>query len=432
MTGNDGSASEQLLELLYLCPTAILKFDVSGTIALMNPMGIQILMPIAKDATVDNFFSLFGSIAPEVREMVVRFEPRVGRICDEYRVLASVGTLATTRALVLSVTVQKVGEDAFVAVIADVTAAAFREQLIRTNEARLRAAFDGIRDYSICTVDTVGKVTSWSRSAERLDGYRVDEIIGTSADVLVSMSGVAIKSFAPAYARARQSGFHEFEGWRICKDGKRYWASMALAVLHEHNDGETIIGYSIVTRDITEERRSQDELNQMVITDPLTGALNRRGLFESALREEERIRSGGGCMSLLMVDVDHFKEVNDQYGHGAGDIVLKQVVLRAQSEIRTIDVIGRYGGEEFAILLPGSDRSGATIVAERIRARIFNSPIELTDGSTHVSVSIGVAQTDEDVQDIANLVKAADVALYAAKRDGRNRVSVATEGAGTA
>ena len=422
---DDSAASEQLLQLLYQCPAAILKFDLSGAIELMTPLGIQILMPIAKDGALDNIFSLFGTVAPELREMAVRFDMRAGRICDEHRVLAAVGTLATSRALVLSVTMQKVDEDAFVAVIADVTAAAFREQLIRTNEARLRAAFDGIREYSVCTVDPMGNVTSWSRSAERLDGYLADEIIGRSADVLVAMSGVSLKSFSPAYARARQAGFHEFEGWRIRKDGKRYWASVAIAVLHEQNDTETIIGYSIVTRDITEQRRSQDELNQLVVTDPLTGALNRRGLFETALREEARLQSVGGCMSLLMLDVDHFKETNDEYGHGAGDTVLKEIVLRARAEIRTVDSIGRYGGEEFAILLPGSDKKGAMIVAERIRERIFNTPIQLTGGSIQVSVSIGVAETNANLRDIANLVKAADEAMYAAKREGRNRISAA-------
>lgn len=425
MSPGDGVVSEDLLELLYLCPTALVKFDLTGTIALMNPMGIQLLMPIAKDGSVDNFFTLFATVAPELREMVLRFPERVGRICDEHRVLASTGTLATTRALVLSVTIQKVDADAVVAVIADVTAAAYREQLIRTNEARLRATFDGVRDYSICTVDPMGKVTSWNRSAERLDGYRADEIIGTSADVLVAMSGVTAKSFAAAYARAREKGFHEFEGWRIRKDGKRYWATIAVAVLREQSDAENIMGYSIVTRDITEERRSQDELQQLVVTDALTGALNRRGLFELALREEVRLKSTGGCMSLLMLDVDHFKELNDEYGHAAGDLVLKHVVMRAQTEMRTVDAIGRYGGEEFAILLPGSDQTGAMIVAERIRARIFNSPIEIGEASIQVSVSIGVAQTDANVQDIANLIKAADVAMYGAKREGRNRISAA-------
>ena len=422
MKDSDGAASEELLRLLYLCPTAILKFDANGDIGLMNPMGIQILMPIARNGEIDNVFTLFSTIAPELREMIVRYESRVGRICDEHRILASVGTLATTRALVLSITVQKVDENAFVAIIADVTASAYREQLIRTNEARIRAAFDGMRDYSICTVDTMGNVTSWNRSAERLDGYRADEIVGASADVLVALSGVASTSFMPAFAHARQNGFHEFQNWRVRKDGKRYWASTAVAVLREQNDAESIIGYSLVTRDITEERRSQDELRHMVVTDSLTGALNRRGLFEIALREEARLKASAGCMSLLMLDVDHFKEINDMYGHAAGDLVLKHIVSRAQTEIRNVDAIGRYGGEEFAILLPGSDQTGAMIVAERIRTRIFNSPIEVGDIRIAVTVSIGVAQTSATVIDIANLVKAADVAMYAAKRDGRNRV----------
>ena len=416
-------AAERLLSLLYLCPAAILKFDETGAIELMNPGAIQLLMPIAPKGSIDNFFELFSMIAPEMREMVNRFEGRVGRICDEHRVLAAAGSRAMTRTLVLSVTMQKVEDKSFIAIVTDVTAAASREELIRINSSRLRAAFDGVRDYSICTVDPMGNVTSWNRSAERLDGYRADEIIGASADILVAISGVASHGFASYFSQARHAGFHEFETWRIRKDGKRYWASVAIAVLREQTDDEAIIGYSIVTRDITEQRRSHDELQHLVVTDSLTGALNRRGLFEAALREEERLRTSGGKMALLMLDVDRFKDVNDRYGHTVGDAVLKQIVLRAQIEIRSIDVIGRYGGEEFAILLPGSDITGATVVAERIRSRICESPFETPSGPIPVSVSIGIAQTSAGSSDIANLVKTADAALYVAKRAGRNQVS---------
>ena len=429
MTGSEDSvdedvAQERLLGLLYLCPAAIIKFDLAGLIELMNPLAIQLLMPIAPAGAIENFFELFSIVAPELREMVVRFESRVGRICDEHRVLAAIGARAATRTLVLSVTMQKVDDVSFIAVVSDVTSAASREELVRLNSSRMRAAFDGVRDYSICTVDQSGKVTSWNRSAERLDGYRADEIVGTSADILVALSGVAHSGFASYFNEARRAGFHEFETWRVRKDGKRYWASVAVAVLREQTDDEAIIGYSIVTRDITEQRRSQDELKHLVVTDPLTGALNRRGLFETALREEERLRASGGNLALLMLDVDHFKDVNDRYGHGFGDAVLKQIVLRAQMEIRSIDAIGRYGGEEFAILLPGSDIGGATVVAERIRSRICQSLFEMPTGAISISVSIGVAQTTSGSSDIANLIKAADAALYVAKKRGRNQVSV--------
>jgi diguanylate cyclase (GGDEF)-like protein/PAS domain S-box-containing protein len=424
MNAGGGSENEQLLELLYLCPAAIVKFNGLGAIDMMTPAGVQLLMPLASGAALDNIFSLFSFVAPELREMVGRFEGRAGRICDEYRILASVGSRVNMRALMLSVTVQKVEDDAFVAVIADVTAAAVREDLIRMNEARLRATFDGVRDYSICTVDPAGHITSWNRSAERLDGYRADEVIGVSADVLMATSGVAPVSFTRYYATAREAGFHQFEGWRVAKDGHRYWASVAISPLRLNDDDDDIIGYSIITRDITEHKRTEDALQNLVITDPLTGALNRRGLFEAALREEARLKSGSGTMALLMIDVDHFKETNDTHGHAVGDIVLKQIVQRIRAETRAVDIIGRYGGEEFAVLLPGSDAAGAAVVAERIRERVASSPMVFLNGSAAASVSIGVAHTAAGVKDIANLVSLADAAMYAAKKAGRNRVTL--------
>ena len=428
MTSDDslsGAENERLLELLYLCPAAIIKFDAFGAIDMINPLGAQLLMPIAPGGDLLNLFVTFGLVAPELREMVTRFEGWSGRVCDEHRVLASTGPATSPRAFVLSITIQKIDDDSFVAVISDVTAEARREMLIRRNESRLHAVFDGVRDYGICTVDTSGNITSWNRSEERLDGYRSDEIVGTSADVLLATSGVAETSFAAYFTIARGAGLYDFEGWRIRKDGSRYWASTSVSTLRDRDETESIIGYSIVTRDVTEERRSYDELERKAVTDALTGALNRRGLFDTAVREEARARLSHVPLALIMFDVDHFKAVNDRYGHPAGDIALKQIVIRAREEIRAVDTIGRYGGEEFVIILPGTDLTAAALVAERIRAKIAGSPIAFLDGALAVTVSLGVAQAQPGTHDIAALVRTADEAMYAAKDKGRNRLHVA-------
>jgi len=125
----------------------------------------------------------------------------------------------------------------------------------------------------------------------------------------------------------------------------------------------------------------------------------------------------------MMLDVDHFKRVNDRYGHHVGDQVLRTLAERCKSALRSGDVLGRYGGEEFAILLPGtSQQNAATALAERIRRKVAEDPIDTDAGAVKVTVSVGVAEMDEAMSHPEDLFKRADAALYEAKQAGRNRV----------
>jgi diguanylate cyclase (GGDEF)-like protein len=164
-------------------------------------------------------------------------------------------------------------------------------------------------------------------------------------------------------------------------------------------------------------RRLEDALErirEIAIRDELTGTYNRRFLMESVARELARTARGGG-LSVCVIDVDHFKAVNDRLGHAAGDGVLKRVAQIAGRGLRGIDVFGRFGGEEFLLLLPDTDRSGASVVAERIRAAVA--------AETPVTVTVGVAQHARDEAAAAVLARA-DEALYRGKALGRNKVVV--------
>ena len=166
-------------------------------------------------------------------------------------------------------------------------------------------------------------------------------------------------------------------------------------------------------------------MQRMAERDALTGLANRRRLRAAGEEEFLRARRFGHPVAALMLDLDHFKQVNDRHGHGAGDDVLREVARRIQATVREIDVPARYGGEEFAVLLPETELDTAREVAERIRLAVMDTPFETRKGPLAVTLSAGVAALDPRGGNPAALLEAADGALYQAKAGGRNRVAVA-------
>lgn len=171
-------------------------------------------------------------------------------------------------------------------------------------------------------------------------------------------------------------------------------------------------------------QKLQARLRETAQRDQLTGALRRHVLEDAVEREIARSRRHRRPLALLLLDLDHFKTINDRYGHHAGDEALRRFTETAQASLRREDLLGRTGGEEFCILLPDTDQDGAVRLAERIRAAVENLAIEVDGQQLRLTVSIGVtAMADHDSW--TALTRAADVALYCAKSDGRNRVVVA-------
>lgn len=168
--------------------------------------------------------------------------------------------------------------------------------------------------------------------------------------------------------------------------------------------------------------RLMRELEALSRTDPLTGALNRGAFEESLRRESHRARRYAFPLSLVMFDLDHFKEINDGHGHQAGDAVLQQFVQQCGTIFRESDSVHRYGGEEFAILLPHTAHAGALDAARRLVQLTGSTPFQVGDTAVVVTVSAGVATARAGDIEGADLVTRADAALYEAKRDGRNRV----------
>ncbi len=163
-------------------------------------------------------------------------------------------------------------------------------------------------------------------------------------------------------------------------------------------------------------------VQEMSITDSLTGISTRRYFLERFSEEIRRSMRHKSSLTLLMLDLDYFKETNDKFGHLVGDVALKEVASILKSSLREIDVIGRYGGEEFSILLTGIEKDGAFQVAERIRESIESEVFKAYDEVVTTTVSIGVGGFPEDGVDLESLIESADKALYKAKESGRNKV----------
>ncbi|MCG8533276.1 MAG: GGDEF domain-containing protein [Desulfovibrionales bacterium] len=175
--------------------------------------------------------------------------------------------------------------------------------------------------------------------------------------------------------------------------------------------------------------RSEEHFARMSLLDPLTSLYNCRYLMTRADQEFAQFQRSAQNIALIIGDIDHFKYVNDRYGHSVGDVVLQHVSNIMHETARKADIVARVGGEEFAILLPSATTEGAMVLAERIRDRVEHTPVVLPDGrSIGAKISFGVSSTEEFVPEVFNeLYESADNALYRAKRDGRNRVVKAVE-----
>jgi diguanylate cyclase (GGDEF)-like protein len=205
------------------------------------------------------------------------------------------------------------------------------------------------------------------------------------------------------------------------RDGSLIWVH-ELAELQ--SDGITLIG---TVRDITEQKNLELKLEQQAVIDPLTQIGNRRAFNKAMDREFNRYSRYKKPLSLISFDLDHFKRVNDTYGHAAGDKVLSEVAATVKSELREEDIFARVGGEEFAVLLPETDENEALTVAEKIRDLIEGLEVHYESHAISLTATVGLVSVSEQVVDQEHLLQIADRALYKGKTNGRNQVVLADE-----
>jgi diguanylate cyclase (GGDEF)-like protein/PAS domain S-box-containing protein len=320
------------------------------------------------------------------------------------------GTLIYTEVTVL----RQVAEDGsvdFSGIVEDVTARHAAEM----NRDRLTHLLDASPDI-VAIADGQGRVVYLNKAGRDQFGVLPDKL----ADALVSAHPPWVCHLIEeeGIPYAMEHGYWYAETAVLGRDGE---IPVSQLIVTRRNESGEIDSIATIMRDISQTKQHQAELEYHAGHDPLTGAVNRNRFLDLLARERKRAHRSGEPLSLIMFDLDHFKRINDTFGHSVGDMVLKKLVHTCHALLRDVDVLARWGGEEFMVLLPATPLTGAVNLAERLRQAIADEPF--TPVPTLTS-SFGVAELGEEEAE-AQCYKRLDKALYRAKATGRNRVCMA-------
>lgn len=312
---------------------------------------------------------------------------------------------------------------------------------------RVRRAFDALAD-GVVVLDQLGRIVLANAAFRNLHPQAAGQLLGRKIDEQQWLTDALEGEVARRpWTRAMRDG-------KVCRDvmldirqpaGEAVKVAVGASPVHDPRGA--VRGCLVTFDDVTELHRSNErlleavteldksrdqiraqneELRKMATRDPLTGCMNRRAFFDILEELYVKAQTGGASLCCVMADIDHFKAFNDRYGHAVGDDVIRAVVRTFSAGLRNDDVLCRYGGEEFCIVVPTADIEQAQLVAERLREAVearAGSSVRTTAG-LRITASFGVAALGAEMRDPAELIARADEALYQSKREGRNRVSV--------
>ena len=344
------------------------------------------------------------------------------------------------------------GERCLFSVVHDVSDRVRVEDELRSSQERYRATFDGA-SVGIANVSADGVFLHVNQAQCDILGYTQQELVGMTFAEITHPDDVSgnVERLRRLFDGEGPSA--RIEKRYIRKDGEVVWVDLATAMVRKPDGSPDYL--VTVIEDITDHKNAEEGLRRaqalaekanrelyealgrerdLARTDALTDVSNRRYWFELAEYEFEVARRYGNPLSVILFDIDRFKDINDRFGHAVGDRLIVRVAAIAKSELRAADALGRYGGDEFVIVLPMTNAEQARLIAERIRVGVDSIRVDAPGGPVHVTSSIGIAEAQLTVAEEApgvddaldRLVDRADRAMYEAKSTGRNRICVAS------
>jgi diguanylate cyclase (GGDEF)-like protein len=390
---------ESLFELFLVSPVGFVEVDAEGTVEVANPAARQLLGPFTRDWSMTDLFAALGAVVPDMGARVRTFDSARGVVLEGVELLAPGAQRGVTLALV------KVADNKFVAIVSDAASLADARGVITRLEQQFKAVDSAVRDYACFTVDIKGRIDSWNASAERVHQWPAGDAMGQSLAMCAPQESGGEAHVQQTLALAARNGWCEEEGLRVRRDSAP-------------------MGYAVVTRDLSERKKFEQSLKeeQAASTDYLTGVSTRRGFYDVASAEIARARRYSHSLALLLVDPDKLREINETHGTEFGDEVLRALAWVCRQESRTTDVVGRVGGEEFAVLLPSTELSGGLVLAERIRERMARHVFPGDRRDVRCTVCVGVVEVSEEASSVDGLLAIADAAVQRAKQAGRNLV----------
>jgi diguanylate cyclase (GGDEF)-like protein/PAS domain S-box-containing protein len=366
--------------------------------------------------------SFYERIHPEDREIVDRAVERARRdgeaLSFEIRVTRFDGVERVVRARGETIPAGRRDSAKVSGTIQDVT-----EEVAASSARDLLSYVVQSTGDAIITKAPDGTITSWNRGAEQLYGYSAEEAIGRPSGITESpdRAGEWQKLLQTVFSG---QSIEDFQTERVRKDGRVIAVSLTVSPVTDSNG--RIMQCAIIARDMTERVRYEERLRHMADHDQLTGLYNRRRFDEELKRELARAGRYAEHSAVLSIDIDNFKGINDSAGHAAGDAVLCHVAGMLDHRSRASDVVARLGGDEFAVLLSAVGEREARTVAEHLLTEIRSSPAAYGGRPFRVTGSIGVATFESDDATAGEVMVNADLAMYAAKTSGRDRVVVYT------
>ena len=288
---------------------------------------------------------------------------------------------------------------------------------LRESEARYRRIVETAIE-GILALDREIRITFVNTQMVAMLGYTAEELVGY--EIKAFLAPDQLSDHVEQMDKGRKGQDAVYERCFIRKDGVRYWVLVSAKAIMD--EAGAFVGSFAMFTDINERKRLEAKLHQQATTDELTRVANRRHFLALAHTELERALRFKHPLSLALIDFDHFKQINDTYGHAAGDQALIAVTQIFQQNLREIDLFARFGGDEFVLLLPETELGQARLVLERVRNVLTAQPLVLHGKPVPITLSIGLGCVVDDGDLLDTLLERADRALYQAKTAGRNRI----------